>query len=98
MRATIARFVADGVLERRDATTGRHRETADLIAHVVVEANVEAVRGSKQREVLNAIANAGAAGVRVEDLKTRIDGASAVLKSLARRGLIAIDAALACSP
>ena len=92
VRATIARFVADGVLERRDATVGRHRETADLIAHVVVDANVEEVRGSKQREVLNAIADAGAAGVRVEDLKTRIDGASAVLKSLACRGLIAIDA------
>src|SRR5580658_6811541 len=93
VRATIARFVADGVLERRDATTGRHRETAGLIAHVVAEANVEAVRGSKQREVLNAIVNAGAAGVRVEDLKTSIAGASAVLKSLARRGLIVIDAA-----
>src|SRR5580692_5298341 len=93
VRATIARFVADGILERRDATTGRHRETAYLIAHVAAEANVEAVRGSKQREVLNAITNAGAAGVRVEDLKTSIAGASAVLKSLARRGLIVIDAA-----
>ncbi|HSZ21788.1 MAG TPA: DEAD/DEAH box helicase, partial [Candidatus Sulfotelmatobacter sp.] len=92
VRATIARFVADGVLERRDATVGRHRETSDLIAHVVAEANVEAVRGSKQREVLHAIANAGAAGVRVEDLKNKIDGASAVLKRLARRGLIAIEA------
>src|SRR5260370_22351408 len=30
VRATIARFVADGILERRDATKGRHRETADL--------------------------------------------------------------------
>ena len=28
VRATIARFVADGILERRAATTGRHRETA----------------------------------------------------------------------
>ena len=65
---------------------------------MVAEASVEAVRGSKQREVLNAIANAGAAGVRVEDLKSKIDGAGAVLKSLARRGLIAIDAAPRCSP
>ena len=32
-------------------------------------------------------------GVRVDDLKTEIDGASAVLKSLAQRGLIAIEAA-----
>ena len=26
VRATLARFIADGILERRDATTGRHRE------------------------------------------------------------------------
>src|SRR5271168_4380234 len=79
VRTTIARFVADGILERRDATTGRHRETADLVARVVAGASVESVRGSKQREVLDALANSGAAGLRIEDLKKKIDGASAVL-------------------
>ncbi|HKN13531.1 MAG TPA: primosomal protein N' [Candidatus Binatus sp.] len=93
VRATIARFVANGILERRDATTGRHRDTADVVARLVAGASIDGVRGSKQREVLSAIANAGAAGVRVEDLKTAIDGASAALKSLTHRGLIAIDAA-----
>jgi primosomal protein N' (replication factor Y) (superfamily II helicase) len=93
VRATIARFVADGILERREATTGRHRETADLIARLATPASVDSVRGSKQREVLNAIANAGGAGAPVDDLKTKIAGASAVLKSLVRRGLVAIDAA-----
>ncbi len=91
VRATIARFVADGVLERRDATKGRHRETANLVARMVEGASVENVRGSKQREVLTTIANGGAIGVRVEDLKSAIDGASAALKSLASRGLIAIE-------
>ena len=93
VRATIARFVVDGILERRDATTGRHRETSDLLARLVTGARIESVRGSKQREALSAIANAGAAGVRVEVLKTEIDGASAVLKTLAARGLIALEAA-----
>jgi primosomal protein N' (replication factor Y) len=93
VRATIARFVADGVLERRAATTGRHRETADLVARLVTGASVEDVRGTKQREILSAIANAGATGLRVEDLKAKIDGAGAALKSLAGRGLIAIEAA-----
>ncbi|MGB9382781.1 MAG: hypothetical protein WCB16_19315, partial [Candidatus Binatus sp.] len=80
VRATIARFVANGILERRAATTGRHRETKDLIARLVAGASVESVRGPKQREVLNAIASAGATGVRVEALKTAIDGAGAVLR------------------
>ncbi|MGA7873558.1 MAG: primosomal protein N' [Candidatus Binatus sp.] len=97
VRAAIARFVADGILERRDATTGRHRETADLVARLAAGANVEGVRGPKQREVLSAIANAGAAGVRVEDLKAELDGASAALKSLAGRGLIAIEPAPAAA-
>ncbi len=92
VRATIARFIADGTLERRDATTGRHRGASDLVARVAAGASIDSIRGSKQREVLSAIANAGAAGVRVEHLKMEIDGASAVLKSLARRGLIALDA------
>ncbi len=93
VRATLARFIADGILERRDATSGRHRETADTVARVIAGASVEGVRGSKQREVLNAIVNAGSAGLRVEALKTEVEGASVALKSLARRGLIAIDAA-----
>ncbi len=93
VRATIARFIADGTLERRDATTGRHRDTSDLVARLAEGASIESIRGSKQREVLSAIANCGAAGVRVEHLKGQIERASAVLKSLASRGLIAIDAA-----
>ena len=93
VRAAIARFIADGILERRDATSGRHRETVDSIARLVEGASIEGVRGSKQRAVLNAIAEAGVTGMRVEDLKTNIDDASSVLKSLAGRGLIAIDSA-----
>jgi primosomal protein N' (replication factor Y) len=91
VRAAIARFVADGIIERRDATAGRHRESGDLVAKLVAGANVEGVRGPKQRAVLEAIANAGTGGIRVEALKTQIEGASAVLKTLAQRGLIAID-------
>ncbi len=93
VRATIARFAAEGLLERRDSTIGRHRDSANSIARLVAGCSGESVRGSKQRDVLNAIATAGAAGVRVEDLKTEIDGVGQVLKSLARRGLIAIDEA-----
>ena len=72
---------------------GAIAKPADLVARLVDGASVEDVRGPKQREALGAIANAGATGVRVDDLKTKIEGASAVLKSLASRGLIAIEAA-----
>ncbi|HYR79508.1 MAG TPA: primosomal protein N', partial [Candidatus Dormibacteraeota bacterium] len=52
-----------------------------------------ALRGPKQRGVVEAIANAGAAGEHVELLKAEIDGAGAVLKSLVRRGVVVIDEA-----
>src|SRR5215472_4735563 len=92
VRAAIARFVADGIIERRDATAGRHRESADLVAKLVAGANVEGVRGPKHRALLDAIANAGAGGIRLEALKNQVEGAGGVLKTLAQRGLIAIDA------
>ena len=63
-----------------------------MVARVIAGASAERVRGSKQREVLNAIVNAGSAGVRVDVLRTEIESASTALKSLARRGLIAIAA------
>src|ERR1700722_11449651 len=93
VRATIARFVADGIIEKRAATTGRPRDTADLVARLVLGAAVESVRGPKQREVLNSIVTGGETGVLVKDLTRRKDGTRAALKRLARRGLIAIDAA-----
>ncbi len=93
VRAALARFIAEGMLERRDAATGRHRDTTDLIARLAPGASIEDVRGSKQREVLEAIANAGATGARVAHLTAEIDGARAAFKSLARRGLIAIETA-----
>jgi primosomal protein N' (replication factor Y) len=94
-RAALAQFVADGTLERRDRTMGRHRESADLVARLSDGAtvNLDQLRGLKQRGIVEAIANAGAAGKQVELLKTEIDGAGAVLKNLVRRGVVVIDEA-----
>ena len=99
VRGAIARFLADGTIERRDATQGRHRESADLVARLKTGANLSAVRGPKQRQVLDAIATAGERGIRVEELRLEIAGAAAVLKSLARRDLVVLEtAAVAPTP
>src|SRR6202158_3580518 len=94
-RAALARFVADGTLERRDSTLGRHRGSADLVARLSDGAtvNLDQLRGPKQRGIVEVIANAGAAGAHVQLLKAEIDGAGAVLKSLVRRGIVVIDEA-----
>jgi primosomal protein N' (replication factor Y) (superfamily II helicase) len=94
-RAALARFIADGTLERRDSTQGRHRESADLVARLGADASdaVEELRGPKQRSIVEAIAKAETAGKRVEELKAEIDGAGAVLKSLVRRGIVTLEEA-----
>jgi primosomal protein N' (replication factor Y) (superfamily II helicase) len=94
VRSAIAGLVDEGILERFDASRGRHRETAELIARLCpgVGANA-AVRGPRQREILAIVTEAGAAGASLDDLAGRIRGARPVLKSLARRGLIEIVAA-----
>lgn len=94
-RAALARFVADGTLERRDSTLGRHRGSADLVARLKGGATVnpDELRGPKQRRIVESIAKAGTAGKQVELLKAEIDGAGAVLKSLVRLGVVVIDEA-----
>src|SRR5260370_11182689 len=94
-RAAVAQFIADGTRERCDSTQGRHRGSTDLVARLSDGAivNLDALRGSKQRGIVEAIANAGAAGKHVELLKTEIDGAGAAIKSLVRRGVVVIEEA-----
>ncbi|MDO8433568.1 MAG: primosomal protein N' [Candidatus Binatus sp.] len=93
VRAALARFIGDGTLQRRDSMQGRHRDASDTIARIAHDADVTGVRGLRQRAVLDAIQKNGESGRRVEELKLEIDGAGAILKSLARRGLIEIEAA-----
>ncbi|MDB5108881.1 MAG: Primosomal protein, partial [Candidatus Binatus sp.] len=91
VRAALARFIADGTIDRRDATQGRHRESANLIARLNATAESPNIRGTKQRAVLSAIEAAGASGKKIAELKVEIEGAGAVLKSLARRELISLE-------
>ncbi len=92
VRAALGRFIADGTIERRDRTEGRHRAAADAIARIRQGAKVGVVRGVRQRALLDAIEKSGAAGKRIEELKLEIDGAGTILKSLVRRGLVEIEA------
>jgi primosomal protein N' (replication factor Y) len=94
VRSAIARLLGEGILARFDSSRGRHRETAELLARFRHGGEAIApVRGPRQREVLAIVADAGAAGVALEEIAGRIRGARPVLKSLERRGVIEIVAA-----
>ncbi|MHB8383739.1 MAG: primosomal protein N' family DNA-binding protein, partial [Candidatus Binataceae bacterium] len=88
VRAALARLQAEGVIERHDATRGRHREREEFFARVPPDAQAPALRGPKQREVYALVAAAGEAGITLEEIAGRIRGAGPILKSLARRKIL----------
>jgi primosomal protein N' (replication factor Y) (superfamily II helicase) len=88
VRSALARLEGERIIERYDATRGRHRDAADLLARIRTGVAPPALRGPKQREVAGAVAEAGAGGVALDALAERIRGARAIVKSLERRGII----------
>ncbi len=100
VRVALARLASEGIVARRDATRGRHRETEAFVARVASDPHsaAPALRGPKQREVYSLVAAAGTAGVALDDLAARIPGARPILKSLARRQLIVIAKLIEAAP
>ena len=88
VRAALARLQGERIIERHDATRGRHREREDLFARISPAVQTPALRGPKQRQVYALVAAAGDAGLALEELAARIRGAGPILKSLARRKLL----------
>ena len=87
VRSALARLQSQGIVERRDATRGRHRD-APQAAFIRAEVGANAVRGARQRAVLDALRDAGADGVALDVLEEQIAGAKAALKQLVARGLV----------
>lgn len=88
VRAALARLQSEGIVERHDATRGRHREREEFFARISSGAQAPALRGPKQREVYALVAAAGDTGLALEELAAQIRGAARILKSLARRKLV----------
>ncbi len=88
VHAGIARLEAEGIIERRDATRGRHREPEPLLARLAQDAKPETVRGAKQQRIVDAIAAEGGGGIPVEDLREQVADCAAALRNLTRRGIV----------
>ncbi len=88
VRAALVRLQGEGIVERHDATRGRHREREEFFARIAPDAQTPALRGPKQREVYALVAAAGDTGLALEELAAQIRGAAPILKSLARRKIV----------
>jgi primosomal protein N' (replication factor Y) len=87
VRSALARLQVEGIVGRRDATRGRHRD-APKAAFIRAGAGANPVRGARQRAVLDALRDAGAGGAALDVLELQITGAKAALKPLIARGLV----------
>lgn len=91
VRSAILRLSNEGIISRDDMTRGRHRETDDRMVRLSPGAQIEKIRGPKQRGVFELIAEH--APLSVDEIAERVAGARAVVRSLVKRGFIEISEA-----
>jgi len=81
-------LIGGGLVKRREAVRGRHRESVALAVRLVPDAIETAPRGKRQREVLMSVAQALERQVMLVDLERDAPGAKAIVRALADRGLV----------
>jgi primosomal protein N' (replication factor Y) len=91
VRAAIARLAGEGILARRDATRGRHRDSDDRLVRAVPCTQTVKIRGPKQQELMTFIAEHGP--LSINEIADRVRGARPLITSLTRHGLVAIGGA-----
>jgi primosomal protein N' (replication factor Y) (superfamily II helicase) len=89
--SALTRLMADRIAETGEALRGRHRTAAAV--RLVSDSAELRLRGSRQRDVVDALSIAAPAAVALEDLERRIPGARAAIRILERRGIVAKDRA-----
>ncbi len=84
----LRRLVSEGVVKRREALRGRHRDAAAVAVRAAAGASDRMPRGRRQREILNLLAQAPQAQMMLADLVRSAPGVKPILRALARQGLI----------
>ena len=88
IESPLGRLLAEGFVERHDATHGRHRVATAQIVRLATDAESIAVRGVKQREIIRRLSEVGGAGARLDLLESELTGAKAVLRTMLKRGIV----------
>ena len=90
VEAALARLLADGLVDRHDATRGRHREATPPLVRLCDGAESATIRGPRQRAIAEHLAANGA--IRLDALEAAIPGARTAVRTMAQRGLVEIAA------
>jgi len=92
VQAAIGRLAAERIATVETATVGRHRESAELRASMLIDPGQLKIRGARQREILQLLAGAPD-GIPVSELIRKIGEVSPMLKLMKARGWIAVEEA-----
>ncbi len=91
--SALATLSSEGIVAARTATLGRRREPSESQRVRLAEgADVAALRGKKQREIASMVTAARASGLTMDEITSAVAGARAVVKTMAARGVLTIEA------
>jgi primosomal protein N' (replication factor Y) (superfamily II helicase) len=95
--SVLRRLVADGLVKRREAVHGRHREPTALAVRLAPAAIDKAPRGKRQRDILTSVAQAPEGQVMLGELERAAPGSKAIVRAMAQRGWLELAAAEAAA-
>ncbi|HLX38726.1 MAG TPA: primosomal protein N', partial [Candidatus Binataceae bacterium] len=88
--SALSTLTAEGIVATSDSTRGRHRDASDPVVHLIQNSNRDALRGKKQREIVQAIESANGA-VALSELEGRVAGSKLAVKVLQQRGIVRME-------
>jgi primosomal protein N' (replication factor Y) len=89
--AVLTRLIAERIVEAGEATRGRHRGAEAVRLAPGFDEAAAKLRGTKQRAVIGALAEAAPDAVALDDLEESVPGARAIVHALKRRGFITLE-------
>ncbi len=86
--AVLRRLAAQGLIERREAVRGRHRDPTEITVRLKSGDPGQRPRGTRQREILTLLEKAPGVQLPLAELERAAPGARITVRSLAQRGLL----------
>ena len=86
--AAIRRLLNDGLVKRREAVRGRHRDPRAITVRLLARESMRAPKGRRQQQVLTLLTQAPATQLTIAELERAEPGAKTIVRMLAQRGFV----------
>ncbi len=86
--AALRRLLNDGLVKRREAVRGRHRDPRAITVRLLARESARAPKGRRQQQVLTRLTQAPAMQLTIAELERAEPGAKTIVRMLAQRGFV----------